>query len=151
MATALHPMPLTADDVILRWAVEQALGFAAAHRGRISTYDADGLLGALEQLEALQDALAQAEAIAGRDADGDEWLAEVEALTLFFDREWEAVPARHADALLADPQLAAYAHFLRVARRMPADCPTEAEERQLADEAIARAVARILAGSRAWT
>jgi oligoendopeptidase F len=151
MATALHPMPLTADAVILRWAVEQALGFAAAHRGRIATYDAGSLRVALEELETLQDALAQAEPIAARDADGTEWLAEVEALTLFFDREWEAVPARSAQALIADPQLAAYAHFLRVARRTPAERPTEAEERALADQAISRAVARILAGSRAWT
>jgi oligoendopeptidase F len=143
-------MPTT-DAALLRSALDQALAFAAAHRGRIATYDARALRDALAELERLQDALAAAETRAAGDADDAERLAEVEALTLFFDREWEAVPAPRAQTLLADPQLAAYAHFLRVARRMPAEALSEGEECLPADEAIARAVARILAGSHAWT
>jgi oligoendopeptidase F len=151
MPTApLHPLP-AADAGLLRSALEQALVFAALHRGHIATYDAAALAEALERLETVQDAIAEAEAVAAHDPDGAEWLAEVETLTLFFDREWEALPDTRAERLIADPRLAGYAHFLRVARRMPAEHPTEAEDRLLADQAISRAVARILAGSRAWT
>jgi oligoendopeptidase F len=151
MATTFQPMTTSADALALQTALEHALAFAAAHRGRIDRYDATQLRGALEQLERVQDALAEAEVTAARLPDGVECLADVEALTLFFDREWEALARPRAEALMADPQLAGFAHFLRVARRMPAEQPTEAEERLLADQAISRAVARILAGSRAWT
>jgi len=149
--TELHPMPTAHDAAALRAALEHALVFAALHRGHIAEYDAAALADALALLETVQDALAEAEALAGRHPEGAEWLAEVEALTLFFDREWSALPARRAEALMADPQLAAHRHFLAVARRTPAERPTEAEERQLADRAISREVDRILAGSWAWT
>jgi hypothetical protein len=145
--TPLRPMPSDPHAV----ALEHALVFAAQHRGHIAGYDAAELADALALLDTVQDALAQAETGGPCDADGAEWLAEVEALTLFFDREWVAVAERRAQNLMADPRLAAHRHFLRVARRMPAERPTEAEERLLADRAISREVERIVAGSWAWT
>ena len=147
MTTATAPHAPAVDVLTLRVALEQALAFASAHHGRVATYDAGALHDALVQLETVQDALAEAEAAVGGRADGAEWVAEVEALTLFFDREWEALPERHARALMADPRLADHAHFLRVARRSAA----ELDDRPATDQAIARAVLRILAGSRAWT
>jgi hypothetical protein len=149
--TPLHPMPLVADATTLRAALKQSLGFAAAHRGRIATYDAAALRDALIELETVIDAIATAEIVAAEHPDGAEWLAEVEATTLFFDREWEALPPARAEMLMAAPDLAAFTHFLRVARRMPAEEPSETEERVIADQAISRAVDRILAGSSAWT
>jgi oligoendopeptidase F len=128
-------------------ALEHALVFAALHRGHIAEYDAAALADALALLDTVQDALAEAETCAAGDADGAEWLAEVEALTLFFDREWVAVADRRAQELLTDPRLAAHRHFLRVARRTPAERPSEAEERLLADRVISRGVERIVAGS----
>ena len=152
MATnGTQPMTTTADVTALSAALEQALDFAAAHRGQIATYDADALYGALSQLEAVEDAVATAEGAAAYDPEGDEWLAEIEGLTLFFDREWDALPAGRAEALMDDPRLAEFEHFLRVARRMPAEQPSEIEERMLGDQAISRAITRILAGSDAWT
>ncbi len=144
-------MPVASDAAVLHLAVEHALAFAAAHRGRIHAYDAAALLRALDELADVQTTLADAGACAGGDPDGLERLAEVEALTLFFDREWDALPAAQADMLLGDPRLAPHAHFLRVARRMPAERQSAAEERRLADTAVSHALERIRAGSRAWT
>jgi hypothetical protein len=151
VTTPPHPMPAADDAPQLRAALEQALGFAAFHRGHIADYDAAALAEALDRLDTVQEAIADAEAVAARHPAAAEWLAEIEALTLFFDREWEALPAPRAEALMADPRLAASAHYLRVARRMPAERLTEAEERVIADQAISRAATRILSGSPEWT
>ena len=151
VTTPLHPLPVADDAPQLRAAFEQALGFAAFHRGHIADYDAAALAEALDLLDTVQEAISEAEVVAARHPGAADWLAEIEALTLFFDREWEALPAARAEALMADPRLARSAHYLRVARRSPAERLTEAEERVIADQAISRVAGRILSGSPEWT
>ena len=118
MPSTLQPTPLTAGTAWLDGALEHALGFSAAHRGRVGAYDAS----------ALQCGAGAARSGAGRagrgrrgasQTDVAEWLAEIEALTLFFDREWKAVPSHRAEALLADPRA-------RRVRALPAGRPSDA-------------------------
>ena len=55
---------------------------------------------------------------------------------LFFELEWAALPDSKADALLADPELGSYRHYLRSERRYRPHLLTEPEERVLTEKAV---------------
>src|SRR5690242_9527236 len=112
MTNRHHPHPTALPLNPLRAARYEALAFAALHRGRIAGYDAAQLCVALDHLERVQDALAAAQRQARFVRDGDERLAEIEALTLFLDRELGELDEARALALLADPALEPHAYFL---------------------------------------
>jgi oligoendopeptidase F len=58
--------------------------------------------------------------------------SEVRRAVLFFDLEWIALPEPRAQALLADPALGRYRHYLEVARRERPYILSEPEEKVLA-------------------
>ncbi len=55
---------------------------------------------------------------------------------VFFTLEWAAAPDDHAEALMADPALSRYRHFLRVARLYRPYLLSEPEEKILAEKAV---------------
>lgn len=105
----------------------------------------DHILGAIRELEALQEDLKRVAAFAqllyASDTARPEYrnlkerveLAAIEIgnLTLFFDLEWMDLPDEEAERLMAHPTLAGYMHHLQQARRWRPHKLSEAEERLL--------------------
>src|SRR5258706_6424315 len=108
-----------------------AVAFAERYRGRVSSLPAAQLARAVDELEALQEPAARVGAFAGLVFAADtqtprhgallqhvqERGTEIRNALLFFELEWLAADAAHADALLADPALARRRHFLAGLRR----------------------------------
>jgi oligoendopeptidase F len=126
----------------------RAEAFAATYRGSLRAPDGPDptrVLAALQELEALQEALGRAGTYAGllyasdtaspvyRDLRERVELAgtEIGNLVLFFDLEWMELADPVAERLMAEPLLAAYRHHLGHLRRFRAHTLSEAEERLL--------------------
>ena len=69
--------------------------------------------------------------------------AAIETSLLFFGLEWAAVENETADALLADPALAQYRHWLETVRRYRPHLLTEPEEKIVTEKGVS--------GSSAWS
>ncbi len=103
------------------------------------------LLAAIRELEAIEEDLERARAYAGLLYAADTQQAAHRDLRervelkgtaignalLFFDLDWIALPETQAEALLAQPALAGYRHYLGQARRYRPHTLSEAEERLL--------------------
>jgi oligoendopeptidase F len=136
-----------ADGVeqLLASARERAEAFSSSHRGRVVELDAQGLAGAMRELEAISDAAGRAGSYAmlafavdtqtpERGAllqRASELGATIETELLFFELEWNLVPDERAEELLASPDLAFCAHHLRTQRRYRPHQLSEPEERIL--------------------
>lgn len=137
----------------------EADAFAAAYRGEIGAENgpsAETLLAALDALGALDDlssrigyyanlafeANTQDSGIRNLLQRVEQRLTQVENATLFFRLEWQAVPDGPAEALIADPRLAEYAHYLHVLRLVRPHTLTEAEEKVVNEKDVS--------GVRAW-
>lgn len=128
----------------------QADAFAERYRGKVASLDAAGLLALCDELAAVRDAMGRAgswaslrfstdmtDAERGRDQQvATEKLASVANTLLFFQLEWAAVDEAAVDALLGDPGLAPYAHWLRSTRRYAPHLLTEPEERLMTEKAV---------------
>jgi len=124
----------------------EAQAFAAAYRGRVGTLNARDLCAAVERREAIAASAAKPLIFAHLLFAGDtanprhgalvaatqEARSEVQRTVLFFDLEWLVVPDERAAALLGDPALARYRHYLALARLERPYTLSEAEEKVLA-------------------
>ncbi len=136
-----------ADAARLEWdeLLEQARAFAGRHHGTVGSSSAAGLLALLEELDELREHLARvhfyARAREHTEATDPETndlatlardrAAEVENLLLFVELEWLELADPDAESLLDAPELAPYAHRLRVAREEKPYVLGESEEQTL--------------------
>ena len=138
-------------DRQLAQASGRAEHFATAYAGRIAELKVAQLAEAMRELAKIDELVGKAGSFASLRFATDtadaargaqlqlvqERATEVETRLLFFELEWAAVDDARADRLLADPELAFCAHYLRSARRYRPHLLTEPEERILAEKAIA--------------
>ncbi|GIV61176.1 MAG: oligoendopeptidase F [Rhodothermaceae bacterium] len=137
-------------DRDLETADREVEAFEQAYRGRVATLEADGLAEALAAYEGLHDRLGRAYTYAylywstdtGDPARGALLQKVREAYTrlsqrlIFFRLEWAAVDDARAEALLADPALAQYRHYLELERLHRQHLLSEPEEKILAEKSI---------------
>jgi oligoendopeptidase F len=142
------------DDPRLDTDISQALADAKAFReryhGHVADLEAPGLTAAVAELERIQSVFVRAESFAFLSFSTDTadpargaLLQRVEEQStvlstdvLFFALEWVAVDDARADALLADPAVAAQRHFLAAARRYRPHLLSEPEETLMAEKAM---------------
>ena len=131
-------------------AEEKAAAFALRYRGAVATLDAAGLRELCDALGEVRDVMGRAgawaslrfstdmtDAARGRDQQiASEKLASLANALLFFQLEWAAVAQSAVDALLADPALGQYAHWLRASRRYAPHLLSEQEERLMTEKAV---------------
>jgi oligoendopeptidase F len=139
--------------------VEQALDeartraqrFSSGYAGRVAELSSSELAVAMHELAELNDLIGRAGSFASLRFSTDtadpargallalvqERATEIETCLLFFELEWAAIDDEHTDELLAGPELAFCAHYLRSARRYRPHLLTEPEERIMAEKAIA--------------
>jgi oligoendopeptidase F len=127
-------------------ATARAERFTAAWRGRVGAADARSLYEALAEYEAIQEFSHRPGFYAGLLTSVDtqdavalaleqrtaEMQTELRTLLVFFELEILALDDARMDALLTDPALARYAHFLTQLRRFKPHALSEPEERALA-------------------
>src|SRR6267378_4354602 len=142
------------DDPRLDADISQALADARAFReryhGHVADLDAPGLAEAVAELERIQSVFVRAESFAFLSFSTDTadpargaLLQRVEEQStvlstdvLFFALEWVAVDDAKAEALLADPAVAAQRHFLAASRRYRPHLLSEPEETLMAEKAM---------------
>ena len=139
----------------LAQADDDADAFADDYRDQVAQLDAEGLAAALARYEALQDRLGRCYTYAYLNwstATNDEARGALlqrvrEAYTriaqklIFFELEWSKADDDHADALLRDPHLERYRHYLELERLHRKYLLTEPEEKILAEKSITGASA----------
>jgi oligoendopeptidase F len=135
------------DAARLEWAelLEWGRRLAERHHGSVGSLGAPGLRALLEELDLLRETADRVE-FYGRarehtdvtDPETNDLVtlarqhaADLKNLLLFVELEWLALDDAVAEALLADPELAPYAHRLRVAREEKPYMLGEAEEQAL--------------------
>ncbi|GIV60918.1 MAG: oligoendopeptidase F [Rhodothermaceae bacterium] len=137
-------------DRDLETAAEEAGAFEDRYRGRVAGLDAGGLAGALAAYERLHDRLGRAYTYAylywstdtGDPARGAllqkvrEAYTQIAQRLIFFRLEWAAVDDDRAEALLADPLLATYRHYLELERLHRRHLLSEPEEKILSEKAV---------------
>ena len=138
------------DDAVgslLEEADRRAGDFAAAHAGRVASFDVATLREAATELAAIYDMVGRAGSYAmlrfsANTEDprtgallqaAQERGAAVETQLLFFDLEWQALDDSTAEKLLSGDGLEFVAHHLRVSRRLGPHRLSEPEERVLTE------------------
>ncbi len=110
---------------------QQARAYADTYRGQVASLDAESMVDAMIATEALRDAAGRIytyAALSFSTATDDpqigallqkvqEWSAQLEQLTLFFDLEWKAAPPEVTEKLLNDPTLGKYRYPLETELR----------------------------------
>ncbi|MDX2138433.1 MAG: M3 family oligoendopeptidase [Chloroflexota bacterium] len=141
----------------LQAVLEDAESFAQTYRGRVATLDAEEMVDALIEREALYDKGGRIQSFAYLNFATDtanpqfgalvqkitEFGAQIEQKLIFFDLEWKAVDDEVAGQLLADPTLGKYRHVLEAERRYKPYTLSEVEEQLLIDKDVT--------GRSAWT
>jgi len=136
-----------AVETMLSEARDRAEAFAERNRGHVADLDVAPLAEAMEELAEIHDLAGRAGSYAVLSYSLDtadpvrgallqkarELGAAIETQLLFFDLEWNLVPAERADALLEAPELAFAAHHLRTLRRYQPYQLSEPEERVLTE------------------
>lgn len=136
---------------------ERAAAFAEAYHGKVATLAAEQLQQAIEEYERIVEQSSKIGAFAHLQWSTDtgnprygallqrvtEWSAQLQQRLVFFELEWVNAPEAYASAMLADPLLAHYRHWLENARRFQPHWLTEAEEKILAEKEVT--------GRSAWT
>ena len=134
----------------LEEAASRADAFAARYAGQVAELDADALREAMEELAAISELVGRAGSYASLRFAVDtadpaigallqhvqERATAIQTTLLFFELEWAALEDEQAAALLADPQLAFCAHYLRSERRYRPYLLSEPEEKILNEKAI---------------
>jgi oligoendopeptidase F len=135
----------------LQEALTRSKAFAAAYDGRLTELDSSGLAAAMHEMAAISELVGKAGSYASlrfaTDSDDpkrgallqlvQERATELETTLLFFELQWAALPDDRVEELLADPELAFCAHYLRNARRYRPHLLTEPEERIFAEKSLA--------------
>jgi oligoendopeptidase F len=136
---------------------QRAEQFASDYRGKVTTFDAEMLYGALLEYEAIVESSAKLESFAHliwtTDAANPkygallqrltEWSSRLEQQLVFFDLEWVNATDDFAQHMLSHPVLAHYQHWLETTRRYQPHRLSEPEEKILAEKAVT--------GRNAWT
>jgi oligoendopeptidase F len=147
--TNIYPSP-AGVDADLTEAARAAAAFAARYRGAVAGLAPAPLAAAVEALEAIQLRVERAGTYAylhfctdTGDPERGALLQEVEERStaigtelLFFELEWAAVPDGTAAAVLAQPELDRWRHFLESARRFTPHLLSEPEEKLMAEKAV---------------
>jgi oligoendopeptidase F len=136
-----------ADEARAQWAelVSRTTAFAERYRGRIAGLDAAGLLALLDECDLLEQEAARLFVYGSSRVNMDaadveandlatfarERGADIENQLVFVDLEWIALDDGPAEALLASPELAGYAHKLRTLRDEKPYVLSEPEEQAL--------------------
>jgi len=142
--------PEAAVEGMIADAQQRADAFAEAHAGKVAELDGAGLVSAMHELEAIQDALGRAGSyamlnFAGNTADPprgallqkvQEGATKMETTLLFFELEWAALDDDRAEQLLAADGLDFARHHLQTARRYRPHLLSEPEEKILAEKAL---------------
>ena len=124
---------------------KDALAFAGQYRGQVATLGAAELATLLQRLENLYEKASRvghfASLLTAEDQSSDayshleqqsnELSAEIRQYLLFFQLEWLELTDEHVNALLQDPALAHYRHYLEAARDAKPYMLSEAEEKML--------------------
>lgn len=124
--------------------------FADDYRGQVAGLDAASLLAAMERVEALLDRVYRLEMFGQMlyvtDTNNPtfgalmqkmtEYSARVQQGLLFFQLEWTALDDDSAAALLAQPALAHFRHYLEAERRYKPHVLSEPEEKLLVEKAV---------------
>lgn len=130
--------------------------FAAKYRGKVAALDAEEMVDAMIEQEAISDALGRIGSFTFLNYATDtadpkrgalvqkitEYNAQLSQKLMFFDLEWKDVPDAQADKLLADPTLGKYKHPLEAERRYKPYTLSEIEEQLLVEKSVT--------GSSAW-
>ncbi len=150
-----------ADDPAIQRDLDKVQGmadaFAGKYRGKVASLDAEEMVDAMIEQEAISDAAGRIASFAylnfATDTTNPKLGALVQKITesnaqlsqklLFFDLEWKDVPDEQAQKLLADPTLGKYHHPLEAERRYKPYTLSEIEEQILVDKSVT--------GSSAWS
>ena len=136
-----------AVEAMLNESRERGEAFAGRYRGRVDQLDSGELAEAMQELGAIHDLAGRAGSYAmlsfsldttdpehgARMQKASELAAGIQTQLLFFDLEWNHVPDERAAQLLAAPELAFCAHYLRNLRRYLPHQLSEPEERILTE------------------
>jgi oligoendopeptidase F len=131
-------------------AIVLADDFQARHAGRVAELDVAGLVAAMRELEVIHELLARAGYYAALRFSTDtadpargallqhvqEQETRAATSLLFFELEWAALDADHAERLLDDPALEFCAHHLRGVRRYRDHLLGEGEEKIVAEKNV---------------
>lgn len=140
-----HDPRIEADQ---QWCRERADKFAAAYGGRVAKLEAEELLEAIRKLEQLQERALKPFCFAYlhfvtqvQDSTASALVQSTQEFTsllrrdvLFFELEWTQLEEKQALAVLNQPALAPYRHYLESLRRYKDHMLTEIEERLLAEK-----------------
>jgi oligoendopeptidase F len=135
---------------LLDEALQRAERFAAAHAGKLSQLDSDGLRAAMRKLAEINELVGRAGSYASLRFATDtadpargamlqmvqERATALETRLVFFELEWAALPDEVAETLLSGEDLEFCAHNLRSARRYRPHLLSEPEEKLLAEKSI---------------
>ncbi len=145
---------LTSDMESLTQQVE---AFAQQYKGKVAQFDAETMMDALNELEAIYDQEGRigsyASLLYATDSNNPQFGALVQKITefgsqldqkmVFFDLEWNNTDDAVAQKLMDDPTLAKYRHMLEAERRYKPYQLSEVEEQLLTEKAVT--------GRNAWT
>lgn len=136
---------------------QRAAAFSETYHGKVAALDAEGLLKAIAEYEAIVEQASKIGAFVHLQWSTDtsnarygaqlqrvtEWSAQLQQHMVFFELEWVNAPQDYANVMTAHPTLAHYRHWLENARRFQPHWLTEAEEKILAEKEVT--------GRSAWT
>ncbi len=142
--------PAVGVESDLMRAEDMAKAFAEEYRGVVAALDPEGMAGALRRLEEIHEVLGRAASYAFLNFSTDvaepargallqkvqESATQAGTHLIFFSLEWIAVSDEAAAALVEDPALANYKHYLRSARRYKPHVLTEPEERVMVEKSV---------------
>ncbi len=149
------------DDPELQRAMDtvkqQVEAFATQYKGRVAQLDAEEMMDALNELEAIYDQEGRigsfASLLYSSDTNNAQYGALVQKITefgsqldqkmVFFDLEWNNTDDAVAQKLLNDPTIAKYRHMLEAERRYKPYQLSEVEEQILSEKSVT--------GRSAWT
>ncbi len=149
----LDDLYLNRDDPELerdqKWCLARAEEIQKQYAGRVAELDGAGLAELVSALEELDSRLSRISTFAylsfatnTRDEEAAAFLQKIREIasrinthTVFFELEWNAVPAEKADALCRSPELAHYRHHLESMRRYADHLLSHTEETLLLERA----------------
>ena len=146
----------TEDKAIIAdiaWCKSEAAGIASSYSTKVAGLDAQGLVDLVRRLETLDCTLSKLatfsflhfttqmdnSAAGALDQKIHELSSSCGSETVFFQLEWNQLASEHTEALLADPILASYRHYLSCLLRYRPHQLSQAEEKLLHEkEAVGR-------------
>jgi oligoendopeptidase F len=130
--------------------IQQVEAFAKQYKGRVAQLDAEEMMDAINELEAIYDQQGRISGFASllysTDANNPaygaliqkiiEFSSQVDKKLVFFDLEWNNTDDAAAQKVMDDPTLAKYRHMLDATRRYKPYQLSEAEEQVLTEKSV---------------